>query len=85
VTDIAEKIKKELFEDHTNFIKLVGEGGVRIFDYGPSGDGDDINLHRAKILEHLGYMKIEHIIKGENVYAVPKLTEKGEAVYKQIK
>jgi hypothetical protein len=85
VTDIAEKIKKELFEDHTNFIKLVGEGGVRIFDYGPSGDGDDINLHRAKILEHLGYMKIEHIIRGENVYAVPKLTEKGEAVYKQIK
>ena len=82
---MAEKIKKELFEDHTNFIKLVGEGGVRIFDYGPSGDGDDINLHRAKILEHLGYMKIEHIIRGENVYAVPKLTKKGEAVYKQIK
>ena len=82
---MAEKIKKELFEDHTNFIKLVGEGGVRIFDYGPSGDGDDINLHRVAILEALGYMRIEHIIKGENVYAVPKLTEKGEEVYNQIK
>ncbi|MEE8571498.1 MAG: hypothetical protein V3S97_11015 [Candidatus Bathyarchaeia archaeon] len=82
---MAEKIKKELFEDHMNFIKLVGAGGVRIFDYGPSGEGDDINLHRAKILEHLGYMKIEHITRGENVYAVPKLTEKGEEAYKQIK
>ena len=82
---MAEKIKKELFEDHMNFIKLVGAGGVRIFVYGPGGEGDDINLHRAKILEHLGYMKIEHIIRGENVYAVPKLTEKGEEAYKQIK
>jgi hypothetical protein len=82
---MAEKFKKELFEDHVNFIKLVGEGGVRIFEYGPLGEGDDINLHRAKVLEALGYMKIEHIIRGENVYAVPKLTEKGEEVYKQIK
>jgi len=38
---MAEKIKKELFEDYMTFIKLVGEGGVRIFVYGPGGDGDD--------------------------------------------
>ena len=73
---MAEKIKKELFEDHMTFIKLVGEGGVRIFDYGPSGDGDDINLHRAKILEHLGYMKIEHIIRGKMFMLYPNSRKK---------
>ncbi len=73
---MAEKIKKELFEDHMTFIKLVGEGGVRIFDYGPSGDGDDINLHRAKILEHLGYMKIEHIIRRKMFMLYPNSRKK---------